>query len=342
MAELAPTLEEWRKLYRAATRMKELAPWEWMGETAVFGVEDPETGDLGFVSVMGMSGEHRALAVYLGPEGLYGFWALVHMADSIPPEAVLIVPHLQASFENRDELTRDDRDVIKQLELRFRGRQAWPMFRSWRPGYLPWYLEAWEARFLTCALEQTAEVALRFKEDPLLLEPPDEERYLVRVPQKENEVLEWIDRVVTVPVPDPEPIPVAVDPDLLEEVKRLPGSPQTVEMDLFVIPARIEERGTRPYLPHMLLVVDGATGLPLGMELLKPERSPEAMWGLVPVRLMSQLARMGCVPGGIRVRSPVLFELLQPLAKELETEVKRTPVLRRLDEARATLLERLT
>ncbi|HIE29522.1 TPA: hypothetical protein EYP66_19810 [Candidatus Poribacteria bacterium] len=28
MAELSPTLDEWRKLYEAAIRMKEIAPWE--------------------------------------------------------------------------------------------------------------------------------------------------------------------------------------------------------------------------------------------------------------------------------------------------------------------------
>ena len=48
----------WRRLYEAAIRVKELAPSEWMFEDAVFGVQDPETGKLGFVSVMGQVGEH--------------------------------------------------------------------------------------------------------------------------------------------------------------------------------------------------------------------------------------------------------------------------------------------
>jgi hypothetical protein len=53
--------------------IKTLAPWEWMSEDMVFGVQSPETDQLGFVSVMGMLGEHFSTAVYLGPEGLYGF-----------------------------------------------------------------------------------------------------------------------------------------------------------------------------------------------------------------------------------------------------------------------------
>lgn len=57
------------------------------------------------------------------------------------------------------------------------------MFRSYRPGFWPWYLEAAGAHFLTCVLEQAVEVALHSKEDPALLEPPDDESYLVRVPR---------------------------------------------------------------------------------------------------------------------------------------------------------------
>jgi hypothetical protein len=33
MIETAPTFDEWRTLYQAAIRVKELAPWEWMSET---------------------------------------------------------------------------------------------------------------------------------------------------------------------------------------------------------------------------------------------------------------------------------------------------------------------
>jgi len=69
MAEPSPTLNEWRKLYQAAIRIKEIAPWEWMTETDIFGVQDPETDEISFVSIMGMLGEHLSLAVYRGGEG---------------------------------------------------------------------------------------------------------------------------------------------------------------------------------------------------------------------------------------------------------------------------------
>ena len=61
---------------------------------------------------------------------------------------------LTVSFEDRKFLRKPDFQVIKELELKFRGRNSWPLFRSYQPGYLPWYLTKDEARYLTLALQQ--------------------------------------------------------------------------------------------------------------------------------------------------------------------------------------------
>ena len=138
-----PTMDTWRSLYEATNQIKELAPWQWMFESQVFGVQDPESGKLGFVSVMGQMGEHFAVSFYLGQEGLYGLWTMESSASDdapVPPELFLGVPQLQASFEDRSELRDKDRQVIKDLGLKFRGRQTWPLFRSYRTGFVPWRL----------------------------------------------------------------------------------------------------------------------------------------------------------------------------------------------------------
>lgn len=70
----SPTLEEWKRLYDLMAQVKKLAPWEWMEEDDIFGVQMPRTNEPGFVSVMGMLGEHFAVAVYQGAKGLGGFW----------------------------------------------------------------------------------------------------------------------------------------------------------------------------------------------------------------------------------------------------------------------------
>lgn len=345
---LAPDREDWSRLYQAAIQIKEMAPWEWMSETNVFGVENPETGELGFVSVMGALGEHISIAVYLGRDGLYRFWAFGESDTHASITNLLEMPHLQASFEDRKELTKQDRDVIKKLGLKFRGRQAWPMFRSYRPGYMPWYIEASEARFLAHALEQILDVAPRFKEHPELLSSADEEDYLVRVArskegeESQDKSLVWEDQIRSVPPPEDVAISVPMDVEALDALKRMPLSEMNVEVDFFIIPAGIGSRDERPRYAYSLLMVASQMGFVLGHEILESKATLEETYGVVPMVVVQLLANAGMKPSKIRVRSEWLFQLLYPLVEELGLELNQVRELPALDEVQELLIQELT
>src|SRR5262249_23498915 len=143
-----------------------------MGETQIFGVR-PAAGPLAFVSVMGAVGEHQAVAAYLGAEGLFGFLELQQTeSDEDGAEILLRIPQLQASFGPRGALQPADLDVVRALGLAPRGR-GWPLFRSFRPGFVPWYVDQGEAAVLQTVLEQVLEVAPRVRTDRHLLDPRD-------------------------------------------------------------------------------------------------------------------------------------------------------------------------
>ena len=170
--------------------IRELAPWEYMYEDNIFGVQFPESGESGFVSVMGNLGEHLAIAVYEGKRGFEGFMTMQRMGEMLTPDILLQIPQLQASFEDREMITSVDRKAIKELNLKFRGRQSWTQFRSYRPACFPWYLAAEEAQKLIHAPEQLLDVAPRFENDPDLLETSEKDgKYLVRVFEDEK----WVD-----------------------------------------------------------------------------------------------------------------------------------------------------
>lgn len=331
-----PSPEESKKLYELAGRVKALAPWEWMEESDLFGVQNPETGEIGFISIMGMAGEHFAVSVYQGPEGLYGFWNMEENGPLADPQQILEIPQLQASFEDRDQLEKQDRDLIKKLGLKYRGQHAWPMFRAFRPGFLPWFVTSPEARFLACALEQTLEVAPRVKENPDILfdeNDEDDEVYLVRVPREPEGVLYWEDRMMRIPPPKPQQIPVVMEPGLMEKAARLPHVRLSLEMDFFSMPTPIAERGQRPYLPYMMMVADSQTGMILGADLTQPEPTLEEMWGRIPQSLVESCVQNGSVPEQITVRSARLYQLFLPLAQMLKFRLRQSDELPALDEA---------
>ena len=184
------SLQEWSALFDAAIAFKELRCWEWMYESDLFGVQDPNTGEVGYCCVLGNLGEVLALNVYFGAEGLESYWS-PHEVDEAerddPLRAYAVLNSqkcLMASFEDRSTLHKTDLRLIRELGLQFRGKKAWPMFRNYLPGYYPWFLVSpEEIRFLTLTLQQAKEVALKMTENPDFLIPPteDEDLYLVRV-----------------------------------------------------------------------------------------------------------------------------------------------------------------
>jgi len=342
MAENPPSLEEWRRLYKASVDVKALAPWEWMTEDIVFGVQSPETEQLGFVSVMGMLGEHFAIAVYLGAKGLYGFWAVEAEAEGDSPEHILEIPQLQASWEDRNTLRPEDRAIIKELGLKFRGRNEWPMFRGYRPGYVPWFLEAEEARFLAEVLEQALDVIERLDEDRSLLKPEDDESYMVRVPRREGSSVVWEDRIVRIPPPGPVAIRMMMDVELLKALKSRRQGGHVLEVDFFMFPGPLRDRGDRPYYAYQLLTVESKSGFIVGHELLYVETTLEDMWGTLPFYLVKHFAALGAAPRQVRVRTMLLEQLLQPLAEELGFRLRRSRTLRSLERAKSFMLDRFT
>jgi len=247
-----PTIQEWKDLYEAAIEFKKIKPWDWMWDTDLFGVQNPLTGEIGYCCVMGGAGEHFALAVYLGSEGLNGYLKL-QSGESYPSlENMLNFQKLlMASFEDRKFLQKEDFQLIKKFGLKFSGPDSWPLFRSYRPGCYPWYLTGEEARYLTLCLWQAIDVALRFKDDSEILTPPTENRYLVRVPKKDKTGLSWRDMwMEPLPLQKGEIIVEPIDEVRLAKIKRrIPHRQGVWEVDYFYYSEPIREKEERPFYP---------------------------------------------------------------------------------------------
>jgi len=112
----------WSHLYELASEVRRLAPWKWMTEPDVFGVQDPTgTDQVHFVSIMGSEGIHMAVAAYSGAEALYNIMTIAEEEVDQYPERVLEIPQFQLSFEDRAHVADHAYKTIRSLGLRFRG-----------------------------------------------------------------------------------------------------------------------------------------------------------------------------------------------------------------------------
>ncbi len=330
----APSLDQWKTLYDLMARVKTLAPWEWMAEDDIFGVQFPGTDDLGFVSVMGTLGEHLSVAVYQGAKGLAGFWKMQELGDRLSPEFVLQVPQVQGSFEDRELITAEDRKVMKQLSLKFRGVNAWPQFRSFRPGCFPWYIEKAEADVLICALEQVLEVAPRFKDDPDIFMPTEsDDDYLVRV--KKND--QWEDSILRLDTQVETVFHPKINEDALRQLTGMKPGNVVIEADFFIMGEPVQDkRNERPFFPFMLMLVEQESGYILASELLKPLPTIESMWEEIPGVIVEKLTG-SVAPREIQVRDEWLYQLIRMVADEAGFTVKKATRLRAIERVKREL-----
>lgn len=339
MNDKPPTIQEWKDLYEAAIEFKKIECWDWMWDTDIFGVQNPVTGETGYCCVMGGAGEHFALAVYQGSEGLNGYLSLQSGENYPSLEDILSLQKLlMASFEDRDLLQKEDIKLIKKFDLKFSGPNSWPLFRSYRPGCHPWYLTGEEARYLTLCLWQAVDVSLRFKDDPEMLTPPTENRYLVRVPKKDNKDntgLSWRDMwIEPLPLQKAEIIVEPVDEVRLEKIKRrIPDRQGVWEVDYFYYPSPIRDKEERPYYPYITLWVDQHSGFILSHYLAKPAESMSEFQ-----RNFFKLAeKRKILPREILVKREETLKLLEPITSELGINLRRVKKLKMLEEAQKSM-----
>ncbi len=318
-----PTMEEWRELYQAAIEFERIGCWDWMWDTDMFGVKNPETGEIGYCCVMGGAGEYYGLGVYLGTEGLEGYQR-IQAGEILPssPDALFVQKCLMVSFEDRDFLDKRDIDLIKKLGLKFRGKTAWPLFRNYCPGYFPWYLDAAEVRFLTHVLQQTIEVSLRFKNNPGLFDPPRNSinKYLVRVSELKDGILCWRDEWL-----EPEPLEKTeiksnpVDINLLRKIDRVITRRQgTWEVDFFYFPEAVREKNERPYYPLVVLWVNHNSGYVFNSHLVKSKENLSDL----PLLFMKIVENIRLLPKVILVRREEAFGLLLSVARALGIKLR--------------------
>jgi hypothetical protein len=308
-----------------------------MSDSDVFGVLNPEDGEVGYCTVLGMAGEVFALVVYRGSEGLDGLLRMQTGRVRPGVEMLHVQRCLMASYDDRADLHPPDLGVIKGLGLKFRGPNAWPMFRSLIPGFHPWFLTGTEARFLATALGQASLVCRRLLQEPDALVPPRKGQYLVRTGAGEGDQVVWTDQWL-------EPAPVArsleicrvLDPERVACLRRLVRRVDAVvETDLFLAPAPVQERkGERPFYPYMSLWVDHESGAVLHVQLSEHADSEGEFQGAF-LDLIEKNG--GAVPKRVLVSSEGAKRILEPLSRELGFRLERSPRLRHLEEARQAM-----
>ena len=326
--------------YDLASELYRLAPWEYLEETDMIRIVHPQTGEIAHISIMGSHGKHLALALYIGHEALSRF-NLMQEDDPFDPAfpqldsmgLVLETRQIQLSFVRRGELHSYELDAIKKAGKKFRG-DNWPMFRSFKPGYVPGALDAAEIVWLTTAIEQFLAVfpqlegtclsTFRIENDScdILTRSLKSGAWHTTWTEHMDFSYEWA-------TPPPSEF-------LIEKIKR---QQRLVDIDCHfqILQASIGTAGTATF-PYLAVSVEPKSGFILGMELLSVEKQTfEELIASVPDVFLKQWDGANIRPASIRVTTITTYSMLEIAAEELNTPMRRYPNLPSIDRVMSEL-----
>lgn len=335
--ETEPTSEQWLALHHAFRRYCEARPWERLASEDVLVVNDPLGHFKGYCVALGDGGVVYGLAVYLGDRGLLNYLTtMTSEEEPVGAEALERSLALSAVLGDREELGNGERKAMRDLGLRYRGRGRWPVFRSIVPGHWPWYLSGDEARFLTIALDNVRDVAERMGQGMLdLYAGRDPSEVLTRSLRGDVWRDEW-------EVLRPPALPVEEHPVDADRLRRISGSASVGsavwEVTASYIPTGVQDgRGTRPYLPTLVMVVERNSGSIVTVRMLG--RVPTTAEKQEPV--LELLERADRLPGAVVCDREDTAALLKPITRALDIGlyVGPTPALDLIkDDLLATVL----
>ena len=334
--ETPPTFQAMKRLYGLASDLYGMRPWQLLDEDNLIVVRDSVSGELCYCSVMGALGEVLSMHAYIGAEGLRQFRKMEAEEIADPGEFFAFTHCVYVEFVPRAELQRQDRELLATLGHPQGRGLASPIFRTIRPGFLPWFVTEDEARKLAECIRAVIVVctAVASQESVKFWERADIYPIVTRMEGAEPRYC--VEMFQSILPPEPPVAPARLAEEILSALRGRDFAVRGVmELDLTYSGAAIGKKGERNACASLAIAVDAESGTVLAPEVT--DSSSPAGDTLAKVFLKA-IEGSRTLPTEVRVRNQRVKDCLAPLMESLGVTIRVASRLPASDEARSHLL----
>ena len=324
------------RLYGLASDLYGLRPWRFLDEDNLIVVRDSVSGELCYCSVMGALGEVLSMHAYIGAEGLRQFRKMEAEEIADPGEFFASTHCVYVEFVPRAGLQRQDRELLATLGHPQGRGLASPIFRTMRPGFLPWFVTEDEARMMAECIRAVIVVCSAVASQKSVKFWQHANIYPMVTRFEGAEPRYHVEMFQSIPPSEPSVAPVRLAEETLLAIRRQDYAVRGVmELDITYSGAAIGKKGERNSCVAIAMAVDAESGMVLAPEVAD---SSVAAGDTIAKVFLKAIQTSRTLPREVRVRSQKLKDCLTPLMEFLGVAVRVANRLPASDEARSHLL----
>lgn len=322
------SIEEWGSLYEHATKLKELEPWNDFWDVDLISIQLPEDEEPIFVSVLGRAGSCYGISCYQGLSGLNDFIMMSQQENlGLSIEDVMFIQNnLTCYWGNRDELSKEQYEIIKELGYKYRGNGNWLYFISYKTGYHPFNLNKEEVLNLTKYFEILIEAVKHYRENDIDVDFEGEEMFSYYF---DHNTKEWHGKAMMLPMTDYsfQSLKLA-DEDLIEELRNAKKTRGVLEVDLTYLGVRVDdEKFERPLNPQMYIIADYKNDMIITAQVIEgDEEAPVALAGAIIGFILEYGA-----PKKIIIKNHLVASVIADICEKCNIEIVKRRSLATID-----------
>lgn len=324
------TIEEWKALYEAATRIHELKPWDVLWDMDIIGVqtgEDPES--MAFYSILGKGGDCYGVAVYEGYDGLNTLMMLTMQERmNLPLDYVMFNrQNLTCYWGDREELSTKQRQVIKELGYKYRGKNNWLYFMSYEPGYYPYNPDRDQVIRMTGHLKNLDIAFTQYKDTAAKVKFDDGNMFACLL-SKDSKSWKCSE----------EPLPflnfhigslLITDEEVLADLARMPQANIILEADARPLGVSVaDKKYDRPANPSLCILAEAQSGIIISGEMTEPADDPMVELAETVIGFIFQHG----APKEIRVTNVIVEAALKQISEICKIKLRRVKRLTGVEE----------
>lgn len=307
------SLEQWKELYELASVLKAAKPWEDFWDMDLLVICPKGRKEPFFCSIMGKGGSCYGISVYEGYEGLQDLEMLAdsQMAGMSSEYAMFEQNNLTCYWGDREEVPMPQKNVIRELGLKFRGKGQWPFFLSFKKRFAPYTPDADEAAKLIQVYKGLIAALTYFRENETPVDYENGEVLWYIYNEKEKL---WKPEIHGMPDEFGKEFPIAEleDEILKKKLQKRPRVEGELQLDFIYLNGHLEEEGyDRPVNPLAFMAVEGTSGMVITVELLGPDEEEIEIVLNFLVQFIEQFGRVKTVIA----RNPWIFAALEDLCE---------------------------